>query len=122
VYPYNQQQPVQQFAADLCSVDSECQTDQNSAFTEGGYVGMELLVHALKQTGPNLTRQALRASLDSMTFTSGLAADLVFRPGNHYANQSMVAFVDQYGQSATFQVVSNSQQADPCRGCQDPSL
>jgi ABC-type branched-subunit amino acid transport system substrate-binding protein len=122
VYPYNQQQPVQQFNQDLCSVDSNCQTDANSAFTEGGYVGMELLVAALKQTGANLTRQALAQTLDSMTFKSGLAPDLTYHKGNHYANESMVPFVDQYGQSASFQILSSTPQADPCRGCKDPSI
>jgi ABC-type branched-subunit amino acid transport system substrate-binding protein len=122
VYPYNQQQPVQQFNQDLCQVDSNCQTDANSAFTEGGYVGMQLLVEALKQTGANLTRQGLAKTLDSMTFKSGLAADLTYRHGNHFANESMVPFIDQYGQSASFQILTSAPQLDPCRGCKDPSI
>jgi ABC-type branched-subunit amino acid transport system substrate-binding protein len=122
VYPYNQQQPVQQFNQDLCQVDSNCGTDANSAFTEGGYVGMELLVEALKQTGANLTRQGLAKTLDSMTFKSGLAADLTYQRGNHYANESMVPFIDMYGQSASFQILTSTPQPDPCRGCKDPSI
>lgn len=122
VYPYNQQQPVQQFSQDLCQVDSNCQADADSAFTEGGYVGMELMVEALKETGANLTRQGLAKTLDSMTFKSGLSADLTYHPGNHYANESMVPFIDQYGQSASFQILTDTPQADPCRGCHDPNI
>jgi ABC-type branched-subunit amino acid transport system substrate-binding protein len=122
VYPYNQQPAVQQFNSDLCQVDSNCQTDANSAFTEGGYVGMELLVAALKQAGANLTRQGLAQTLDSMTFKSGLSADLTYHKGNHFANESMVPFIDQYGQSASFQILTSTPQSDPCRGCNDPSI
>lgn len=122
VYPYNQRQQVQQFNNDLCSVDSNCQSDANSAFTEGGYVGMELLVKALQQTGANLTRQALKQTLDSMTFSSGLAVDLTYHKGNHYANNTMVPFIDQYGQSASFQVADSTPQNDPCAGCNDGSI
>ncbi len=122
VYPYNQQAPVQTFNSDLCSVDSNCQTDANSAFTEGGYVGMELLIQALTKTGPDLTRQALAQTLDSMTFTSGLSATLTYHHGNHYANESMVPFIDQYGQSASFQILTSTPQDDPCRGCTDPNI
>jgi len=123
IFPYDQRAEVQQFKSDLCSVDSHCDVDADSAFTEGGYVGMALLVKALKDTGANLTRANLKATLDSMSYTSGLAGTLNYKPGNHYANLSMVAFRDTYGQQFTgFQVVQNSQQSDPCSSCRDGSI
>jgi ABC-type branched-subunit amino acid transport system substrate-binding protein len=124
-YPYDQRSAVQTFKHDLCTVDpKDCNVDADSAFTEGGYVGMQLLVQALRQTSPYLTRQRLREALDSgAALTTGLSMDLAFHSGNHYANRSMVAFRDQYGQQFTgFQVVNGSEQGDPCTGCQDPPL
>jgi len=124
IYPYDQQPTVQTFKHDLCTVDpKDCNIDADSAFTEGGYVGMELLVKALETASPYLTRQRLRQTLDSMTMHTGLSADLTFAHGQHYANKSMVAFRDQYGQQFTgFQIVNGSQQSDPCVTCQDPPL
>jgi branched-chain amino acid transport system substrate-binding protein len=70
--------------------------DYNNSFVEGGYVGMRLVVEALKQVGPNLTRQNLKQTLDSMTFDSGLSPVLSWSPGNHFANTKMRAFSIQY--------------------------
>ena len=72
--------------------------DQYNAFAEGGYIGMELLVAALKKVGPLLTRARLKIALDSMRFESGLTLQpsLQWRPGNHFANTRMQAFVMQY--------------------------
>jgi ABC-type branched-subunit amino acid transport system substrate-binding protein len=124
IYPYDQRPEVQTFKHDLCTADpKDCNVDADSAFTEGGYVGMQLLVQALQQTSPYLTRQGLRQTLDAMTLRTGLSADLTFRKGGHNANKSMVAFRDQYGQQFTgFQIVNGSQQDDPCGSCQDPPL
>jgi len=122
IYPFDQRPAVQQYHQDLCAVDGNCSIDMDSAFTEGGYVGMALMVEALKQASPNLTRDGLRQTLDSLTYKSQLSADLTYKRGNHYANLSMVAFKDQYSSNAQFQLVQNSQQSDPCGGCQDPGL
>ena len=72
--------------------------DVYNAFAQGGYAGMQLLVEALKQVGPNLTRGRLKAVLDSINFNSGLTLDrtLVWRPGNHFAARTMQAFAIQY--------------------------
>ncbi len=125
IFPYSQKAPVQTFKADLCAVDSHCDVDADSAFTEGGYEGMDLLVKALQQqgtTGRPLTRQDLAATLDSMNFDDGLSGPLAFRHGNHYANQTMVGFRDTFGQQFTgFQMIPGSQQNDPCSGCSDGS-
>jgi len=123
IYPFDQQGAVQAYRQDLCAVDPHnCSVDMDSAFTEGGYVGMSLMVEALKEASPYLTRDRLRQVLDAMTFKSGLSADLTYKHGNHYANLSMVAFKDQYSSNAQFQVIQNSQQTDPCGGCQDSAL
>jgi len=126
VDPFDQGK-VQAFQADLCAVDSSCTVDARSAFTESGYVGMGLLVTALQQTSPYLTRTRLAATLDSMTgataYNSGLTpAPLAFRSGYHYSNQTMVAFQDSYSSTSSFQYIRGSQQADPCKGCQDKPL
>lgn len=70
--------------------------DVYNQFLEGGYLGMTLLVDALKKTGPNLTRENLAAVLDSTDYDSGLTTPLKWRPGNHYANTAMQPFVIQY--------------------------
>jgi len=123
VYPFSGQSPVQTFKQDLCQVDNNCDVDSQSAFTESGYVGMELVVKALTDTSPYLTRARIRQGLDSMSFDDGVTATLVWKQGYHYANQSMVAFVDKYaGGAATFDFVPGSQQTDPCPGCKDAKL
>jgi ABC-type branched-subunit amino acid transport system substrate-binding protein len=71
--------------------------DFNNSFVEGGYVGMSLLVKALQDIGPNVTRENLKNRLDSMDFDSGLTGTtLKWRPGNHFANVRMQAYSIQY--------------------------
>lgn len=66
--------------------------DVNNPFVQGGYVGMNLLVEALRRTGADLTRARLRASLDSMRLDTGLTRPLTWRAGNHFANSAVHAF------------------------------
>jgi hypothetical protein len=73
--------------------------DVDNQFLEGGYVGMKLLVAALQKLGPHVTRAGLKATLDAMTFTSGLAPPLTWRPGQHFANSGSMAWQIQYNQS-----------------------
>lgn len=73
--------------------------DVTNQFLEGGYLGMTLLVEALKKVGPNLTRANLKAVLDSMTLDTGLSSPLSWRPGNHFANTTAQAFEIQYKQT-----------------------
>lgn len=123
LYPFDQRPEVRAFQSDLSSVDSNWQVDSQSAFTEGGYVGMELLVKALTDTSPFLTRQRLRTELDELTLNPGQTPGaLTYKSGNHYANLIAVAFRDQYSSTASFQFVSSSQQQDPCSGCEDKPL
>jgi ABC-type branched-subunit amino acid transport system substrate-binding protein len=70
--------------------------DFDNTFVEGAYLGMELLEQALRDVGADLTRERLKASLDSMTFSSGLTAPLSWRAGDHFANTSMSAYAIQY--------------------------
>lgn len=91
------QPAVAQFVNDIRQESATA--DIANQFLEGGYVGMSLLVEALKRTGSNLTRDSLRQTLDNMTFDSGLSSPLTWRPDNHFANVSAQAFEIQYKQS-----------------------
>lgn len=87
---------VEQFVQDLHAVNPNA--DQYNAFSEGGYLGMELLVQALQAAGPDLTRARLKQALDTLSLASGLtyAPNLTWASGDHYANTTMQAFVIQY--------------------------
>lgn len=94
--------PIEEFAA-LPAVKQYVATvrrnnkdiDVTNQFLEGGYVGMQLLVDALKRVGPNLTRDRLVAALNSTNLDIGLTTPLQWRAGNHYANVTMQAFAIQ---------------------------
>jgi len=93
---------VKTFVSDLAKTKPNA--DRFNQFSEGGYVGMRLLVEAMRLVGPNLTRARLRAALDSMTFDSGLALQgpLRWRPCanggacTHFAAATMQAFAIQF--------------------------
>lgn len=74
------------------------QADEFNQFAQGGYVGMQLLVAALRKVGPNLTRQRLKAALDSIDLRSGLTMDATqkFRADNRFTATTMQAFSIQY--------------------------
>jgi ABC-type branched-subunit amino acid transport system substrate-binding protein len=96
IAPYDGQPAVRTYVSDL--LKTKPNADKENAFSEGGYVGMLLLVDALRETGPFLTRAGLAATLDRMTSRSGLAIqdDLRWRPGDHFANTTMQAFEIQF--------------------------
>lgn len=84
----------------LSSVRGESpDVDVLNQFLQGGYLGMQLLVDALRRTGPNLTRDRLAAVLDSTDFNPGLSTPLTWRPGKHFANASMRGFTINYKSS-----------------------
>jgi ABC-type branched-subunit amino acid transport system substrate-binding protein len=93
---------VKTFVSDLAKTKPDA--DEFNQFAEGGYVGMRLLVEAMRLVGPNLTRARLRAVLDSMTFDNGLALQgpLRWRPCadrgacSHFAAATMQAFAIQF--------------------------
>ncbi|MGH2728184.1 MAG: ABC transporter substrate-binding protein, partial [Actinomycetota bacterium] len=73
--------------------------DNSNAFAEGGYVGMQLLVEALRTVGPGLTRARLKAVLDAMQFRSGLTLQPTLSwpaAPRRYAASTMQAFEIQY--------------------------
>ena len=59
---------------------------------------MELLVQALQKVGPDLTRDRLLSTLNSMCLASGLTIQprICFGANNRFANVTMQAFQIQY--------------------------
>ncbi len=62
--------------------------DVHNQFSLGGYIGMELLVQALEEAGPDLTRKRLVEALNSTTLETGLTASpkLSWSSSKRYAN------------------------------------
>jgi ABC-type branched-subunit amino acid transport system substrate-binding protein len=93
---------VKAFVSDLAKTKPDA--DEFNQFSEGGYVGMRLLVEAMRIVGPNLTRARLRSALDSMAFDSGLALQGTLRwkpcPNRgscaHFSAATMQAFAIQF--------------------------
>jgi ABC-type branched-subunit amino acid transport system substrate-binding protein len=111
---------VKRYARDVQRESSS--VDISNQFLEGAYDGMELMVEALQKTGSNLTRAGLRATLDGMTYDSGLSDPLRFRPGNHFANVKGRAFVVHFRN--TFDGFGDSQSGfvpDPWAGQDIPA-
>lgn len=76
--------------------------DVDNQFLESSYLGMNLLVQALQQVGPDLTRARLKAVLDSTTVKTNLSEPLVWRPGGHFANTSAIGWTLKYGSNGNF--------------------
>lgn len=75
---------VKQFVNDLKSQNSSA--DAYNQFTEGSYLGMQLLVDAMGRVGGNLTRAGLKAALDSTSLDTGLSASpATWTAGQHWA-------------------------------------
>lgn len=88
--PFDGEPLVSTYRSDLANVSSTA--DPNNPHVEGAYVGMLLLVDALRKLGPAPTRLEMKRVLDSMTLETGLAPSLTFRASNHFANTSAQAF------------------------------
>jgi ABC-type branched-subunit amino acid transport system substrate-binding protein len=85
---------VKQYVGDLHNQNSSA--DAYNQFTEGSYLGMQLLVSAIKQVGGNLTRAALKQALDSTSLDTGLsAAPETWSPGQHWAVNGAQGFTMQ---------------------------
>ena len=80
------------YLADLKGVSRS--VDASNPHVEGAYVGMLLLVDALKKLGPAPTRAGMKALLDATTFDAGLGPVLRFAPGNHFASVAGQAYQD----------------------------
>jgi branched-chain amino acid transport system substrate-binding protein len=74
--------------------------DINNQFIEGAYLGMTVFVEALKRVGPQLTRERLKAAMDSMVFQSDLASPLTWKTGQHSANVRSQSFSMSVSQGA----------------------
>jgi ABC-type branched-subunit amino acid transport system substrate-binding protein len=75
---------VKQYVDDLHSQKSSA--DAFNQFTEGSYLGLQLLVDAMTRAGGNLTREALKAALDQSNLDTGLSASpAVWSAGSHWA-------------------------------------
>jgi ABC-type branched-subunit amino acid transport system substrate-binding protein len=72
--------------------------DFYNQFSQGAYVGMQLLVQAIKQVGPGLTRDGLRNALNNTTLASGLAIQdkLIYTASSRFANVTMQGYVMQH--------------------------
>ncbi|MHB8511153.1 MAG: ABC transporter substrate-binding protein [Actinomycetota bacterium] len=92
--------------------------DVHNPFVEGGYLGMQLLVRALRAVGPRLTRERLKAVLDATSLDSGLTQPLSWLPGNHFANSSTMAFsiVENSGSFAGWRYQQTDWISDPWVG------
>lgn len=89
---YENQSAVRTFVQDLHSQNG--QADEFNQFTEGAYIGMNLVVEALKRTGPNLKRDRFLDTLNSMSLDVGLSKPLKWSSGKngHLANAYAQAF------------------------------
>jgi ABC-type branched-subunit amino acid transport system substrate-binding protein len=81
---------VAEYVDDVKSVSPG--TDVNNQFLEGAYLGMRVFLDALEKVGPDLTRERLRAVLNSSAFRSDLSSPLAWREDSRFANQSAQAF------------------------------
>lgn len=88
--PFDSDPAVATYKADLANVNT--QADASNPHVQGAYVGMLLLVEALKQLGPSPTREGMKAVLDAIRLETLLAQTLSFSPGNHYANTAAQPF------------------------------
>lgn len=71
-------------------------------FMQGAYLGMSVFVRALRDVGAELTRERLRAVMDSLVYRSDLSSALRWEPGNHAANTRARGFSIVY-QGGIFQ-------------------
>lgn len=81
---------VAAYVDDVQSVDPAA--DVSNQFLEGAYLGMKVFVAALEKVGPNLTREAMRDALNSMTYKSDLSSPLTWSPNQRFANLTAQAF------------------------------
>jgi hypothetical protein len=96
VEQYRSDPAVQAYVNDLRATCPSC--DENNQFSQGAYIGMQLLVEGLKAAGPDLTRQGLRQALDGLAFGCPLCLEpsLDYSPNNRYVATTMQGWVIQY--------------------------
>jgi len=107
---------VAAYVNDVRSVDPG--VDVNNQFLEGAYLGMQVFVDALERVGPNLTRAALRDTLNSMDYQSDLSSTLTWTSKQRFANQTAQAFriITASGSFAGFAEAGTGFLKDPTPG------
>ncbi|MFN2641116.1 MAG: ABC transporter substrate-binding protein, partial [Actinomycetota bacterium] len=90
--PFDTDPAVVTYKNDLRNVSQTA--DANNPHVEGAYVGMMLVVEALKKLGASPTRIGMQRVLDSMTLDTGLSPTITFSPGHHESHASVQAFED----------------------------
>jgi ABC-type branched-subunit amino acid transport system substrate-binding protein len=82
---------VKQYVSDLKGQNGSA--DVYNQFTEGSYLGMQLLVDAMGRVGGNLTRAGLVGALDATNLDTGLSASAAsYAAGQHWAVGGAQAF------------------------------
>lgn len=119
VEPFTSEPAVAKYLADMRRTNA--QADAANSFVQGGYLGMQLLVDALRRVGPSLTRASLTAALDSTSLTTGLSKPLIWKAGSHFANQCMRAFSFQSRPSFAGWRTETDWVCDPWPGLDIPS-
>lgn len=96
VESYKADPAVQRYVRDLKRTNP--QADEFNAFAIGGYVGMKLLVEALRTVGPELTRERLKAALDTISLDTGLTFDraIAYRSNLRFVTTKMRSYIIQY--------------------------
>jgi hypothetical protein len=74
------------------------QADENNPHVAGAFVGMGLVVEALKRCGPAPTRVCAKGALDTMELETGLGPKLKFTPTNHFSALCAQPFEAIYNQ------------------------
>jgi ABC-type branched-subunit amino acid transport system substrate-binding protein len=90
--PFDTDPAVAMYRDDLKTFGGNPNADANNPHVEGAYIGMQLLVEALKRLGPAPTRLGIKAVLDAMSFDAKLCPLLTFTASNHFSNVSAQAF------------------------------
>ncbi|HEX9696177.1 MAG TPA: ABC transporter substrate-binding protein [Actinomycetota bacterium] len=119
VEPFTSEPAVAKYLGDMRRTNA--QADVANSFVEGGYLGMQLLVDALRRVGPALTRATLIAALDSTSLATGLSRPLTWKAGSHFANQCMRAFSFQSRPSFAGWRTETDWVCDPWPGLDIPS-
>ena len=88
--PFDSEPAVATYKSDLGAVSAAA--DANNPHVEGAYVGMQLLVKALKEAGAAPTRAKIKEILDATTLDTGLSPPLKFSPGNHFSSTGAQSF------------------------------
>lgn len=97
--PYANSPALSEYGGTVRSLDPSI--DVANSFTEGAYLGINVLIEGLKRMGPSVTRIGLRQTLDSGTYDFGLGQPISWRNGNHLGNGAMQSYTLQY-QGNTF--------------------